>query len=534
MPSGSTTVGRVQVPVQASGNGADLQVTLCPDNGSGSPNLAGALASVTVPASHILAWSAPGSLASAGPLALARYNTSLVGDYSTGPWAQPAVSSNGAGSFATPATSGNFTVLAGGYDSTANTAAGTVSVIAYQGTSVSGGATQPSLPQPAWYTCATVTSDSVVVAGGRNTTTEFATAWTAPWSPGTGAVGAWSAQQALPSAVVYGAMVSWGTQVYVIGGSPNAAAASATSAVWTASSQSGQITAWTACPPLPQALMQAYAAVVGNWLIVAGGVNTAGNPVSSCWYTEINSDGSLAGWRQGPALPQSCFSFSPGWNLAVTDSAVMIISGTATTGTVSTYTQVLSVDPTGVADAWQLQNWGGSTYGEYQVAAYPAGPSGEWQVFNLHTTSYDTAQLGPVPLISVPLPVSGLTPGATYHVVMHQSGGSLNDSLQVGIMVSAPPTHWLSAPVGTGGPWTSQPGQVAMNVLDRTAGGPVLHLTEDAGARVTSPVWASATGQLAGLTESVVFPAGSPEAVLGTVTEVVWTDGYPTGLVNLA
>ena len=533
LPPGSTAVGRVQVPVTASGNGADLQVTLCPDNGSGSPQLSSPLASVTVPASHVAALSANGSLAAAGPLATAQFNTAFLGAPGTGPWAQPAVSANGAGSYATPATSGGFTALIGGYDATANAASGYTAVIASQGASVSGGVTQPALPQAAYYTCAAITTDSVVVAGGRNNTTGFATVWTASWDAGTGTIGSWSAQQALPAAVVYGAMASWGTTVYVIGGSPAGAASGAVSSVWTASSASGQVSAWTAAPPLPVKLQQAYAAVIGNWLVVAGGLGTSGTAVASTWYSAINADGSLAGWQQGPALPLAVFAFGPGWNTVATDSALAIVSGTATTPATSPYTQVLAVSPDGPAPAWQLQNWGGSVFGVFQCAAYPAAGPGQWQAFNLHLSSYDTALMSPVPLLSVPLPVSGLTPGATYHVVLRQAGGSDTDSLALGAMASSG-TGWLWQ-AKAGGAWTPNPGQqVAVNVFDQAPGGSVLHLVQDAGAGVTTLAWQGASGLLNGVLESAVFPPGSPQATLPSVVQVTYgTGGVPTGLVQL-
>jgi hypothetical protein len=181
-----------------------------------------------------------------------------------------------------------------------------------------------------------------------------------------------------------------------------------------------------------------------------------------------------------------------------------------------------------------VQNWVGSVSGYFQVGVYQSGASGQWQVFNLHLAGYDYATLGPVPMVSVPLPASGLTPGATYHVVLHQSGGSLNDSLAAGVLGSGAGTHLLTSPAGAA-TWTQQAGiQVAVNVMDKTPGGPVLHLTEDGGDRVTSPVYYGGSGLLAGVMEGTVFPAGSPEAVLGTVTQVVWTGGYPAGLANLA
>jgi len=531
MPAGATAVGRVQVPVQASGSGADLQVSLCPDNGSGSPNVSSPLASVTVPASHIAALSAAGSLATAGPLATAQCNTALPGTWSPSPWTQPALSANGAGSYATPATSGGFTALVGGYDTTAAAPSASVYVIASQGATVSTGTAQPSLPKAAYLAAAAVTTDSVVVAGGLGAAGALGNAWTASWDPGLGVIGAWSAQQALPAASVNAAMASWGTTVYVIGGSTAGTAATAVSTVLTASASTGQISAWTAGPPLPVKTFAPYAAVVGSWLVVAGGQSTAGAAQTAVWYSAVNADGSLAGWQQGPSLPQPAYAYGPSWNLAVTDSAVMIVGGPTTGGANSPYTQVLAVSPDGPAAAWQLSNWDG---GEFQAAAYPAAGPGQWQLFSLHTTTFATGLLYPVPLLSVPLPVSGLTPGATYHVVLRQSGGSAVNSLALGAMASGTGAGWLWQP-RSGGTWTPAPGQqVAVNVFDQTAGGNPLHLVQDSGAGVTTLTYQGAGGLLNGVLESTVFPPGSPEAVLPSVVQVTYgTGGVPTGLVQL-
>jgi hypothetical protein len=117
---------------------------------------------------------------------------------------------------------------------------------------------------------------------------------------------------------------------------------------------------------------------------------------------------------------------------------------------------------------------------------------------------------------------------------MRQSGGSLNDSLQLGV-ISSSGTGYLTAPRGSDSSWSPTFGaQVALNVYDGSAAGNVLHLVQDSGAGLTTLIRDSATGLLVGVMESAAFPTESPEAVLGTVTQVQWTTGYPTGLVTLA
>lgn len=536
MPGGVTAIGRIEVAVQAIGNGADLQVTLYPDS-SGNPNLASPLASATVPAAHIAALSATGSLASAGPLATAASNTAFPGSGVTAAWSQPAVSLNGTGTFATPVTSGNWTLFLGGFDATAVTAIAQVTSVQYLGGgAVSGAIPQPSLPQAAWFMCAAATPDAIVAAGGTGTGGAFANVWTAPWDPATGTLGAWSAQQSLPAVNVSAGMAAWNETVYVTGGTPSTGA-SAVAAVWYAAVANGQVTSWTAGPPLPKPLSKPYTAVAGNWLIVAGGVDASGTALSATWYSAINGDGSLAGWQAGPPLPAPAYAFGPAWNLIVTDSAVTISSGTTTGGAASVCTQVLAVSPDGPAPEWQLLDYNltPAAGDVYQAAAYPSGNPGEWEAFGFIPASYTSAALYPVPVISVPLPASGLTPGATYHLVFRQAGGdALNNYVQAGELGAAtPPAPWLYSVRGSGGPWSSHANRaVAVSVYDQSATGPLLHLYEDAGARLTTLVQASASGQLLGVCEATQFADGT---MLAPVTQVTYgPTGLPSGTVQLA
>lgn len=539
LPGGVTAIGRVEVAVQAVGAGADLQVTLYPDT-AGAPNTGSPLASTIVPAAHIAALGAAGSLATAGPLATSQSNTVLSGPSVTVAWTQPAVSANGSGTFATPVTAGNWTVFLGGFDATAVAAITSVSGVQYLGGgTVSGAVTLPALPQAAWFILGAATPDTMVAAGGTNTVGGLASVWTAPWDPVAGTLGAWSGQQALPAANVSGAMASWGQVVYVAGGAADGTTAHATAAVWYATVSGGQITAWTAGIPLPQPLLKPYLAVVGNWLIVAGGQNTAGTAQSATWYAAIGSTGVPGPWQAGPALPEPVYDFGPSWNLLVTDSAVTIVAGPTTGGTGVSVTQVLAVSPDGPGDEWQLQDFSLAAAFEFQAAAYPTGTAGQWEAFAFLLTSYASVTMYPVPMISVPLPATGLTPGNTYHVVLHQVGGdTTNNYVLTGeIGATTPPAPWQFSTRGSGGPWTTKPNRALMlNVYDQTPGGGPLHLWEDSGARVTSLVRAGSGSQLLGVLEATQFPSGAPEAVIGPVTQVNW-DGSgtrPTGTVQLA
>jgi hypothetical protein len=529
MPAGKTVIGRVTLPLSPAGNGADVTVSLCADSG-GSPGTV--IASTRVPASWIAQLAAPSGLGTGGPLATAQSNTMMFGAGATTAWAQPAVSLNGSGNYAAPVTSGNYTILLGGYDATASAAVATVATIAYLGGgAVSGPVPQPSLPQAAYLGMAAATADTVIFAGGAAGASRFANVWTASWDPSTGTVGAWTAQTSLPAAVVSGGMATSGTEVYVAGGNTADTDATSVAAVWYASAVNGQIQSWTAGPALPQAVSGPYVAVVNGWLIVAGGQNASGTALTAVWYSPIQPDGSLGGWQPGPALPTPAYALSPGWNLAVTGDAMVIVSGPTTSGA-SAYTQALTVTADGPAPAWQSMLVYNAT-GDFQTAFYPGSPAGSWEVFNLHLTSYDTIPLVPLPLISVPLPATGLTAGGTYHILLHQDGGDLNDYTAVGLDPSALPTAAQTRPNG-GGSWTGLPDGYAViaGVCDQTPGGQVIHTWEDSGARITTLVYGGAYGPLMGLCEGTAFADGT---MLSAVTEVTYSSsGQPAGLVQLA
>lgn len=530
MPSGSTAVGRVTLPLSPAGNGADVTVSLCADSG-GAPG--SVIVSTRVPAAHLAQLAAPSGLGSGGPLATAQSNTMMFGAGTTAAWAQPAVSLNGSGNYAAPVTSGNYTILLAGFDATASAAVATVATIAYLGGgAISGPVPQPSVPQAAFQAMAAATADTVVFAGGTSGPGHyFASVWTASWDPSTGTVGAWTAQTSLPAAVVSGGMAASGSTVYVAGGNTADTAATSTAAVWQASAVNGQIQSWAAGPSLPQAVSGPYVAVVNGWLVVAGGANASGTAVTSVWCSQIQADGSLGGWQPGPSLPAPAYAYSPGWNLAVAGDAMSVVAG-STTGGATTETQTLTVTADGPAPAWQVMqvyNAGG----QWQTAAYPGAAGGSWEVFNLHLATYDTVPLVPLPMISVPLPATGLTSGGTYHILCHQdAGGDLNDYTTLGLDPSALPAPAQTRP-NAGGSWTGQPDGYAViaSVWDQTPGGRILHTWEDSGARITTMVYAGAGGQLLGLCEATEFEDGT---MLAAVTQVTYTGSLPAGTVQLA
>lgn len=518
LPSGVTSVGRAEVAVLASGAGADLQVLLCPDNGSGAPVTGTPLASAVIPASHITSVSPGGSLAAgAPPLATAAAAAAWAGPQSRYTWTQPAGTVNGSPTYASAVTSGNWTLFVAGVDGVSFNAVSAVAAVQYLGGGlVSGAVQQPGLPQGAWELMTAVTTDAVIACGGltANSLSDVtADVWSASWDPSTGTLGAWSAQQALPAPLMCAGAAAWQNTVYLCGGTIDLATPQ--SGVLIGQEQNGQITAWTQGPSLPSPTFKPLTAVIGNWLIVAGGnINSTGT-TAAVWYAAIQPDGTLGAWQAGPSLPVSVMADWPGCCLAVTDSAMIIVNGQYLFNTPSgVYTrslsiQSLTVGASGPASEWQMQAWSlpGGVMADSQCAAYPDGQG--WELVSFQPGYYASAPLTLAPLVSVPLPASGLTAGATYHLVLRQLGGDTTvNYLSLGMLnpVAGGGAQYASR---YGSSWTAFPGPaaVAVNVEDATPGGPPVHLTQDGGARITTLVTAPASGQLLGVLDTTAFPS---------------------------
>lgn len=538
MPAGHTAVGRVALPILATGGAADLVVSLCSDDGSGNPVTTSPLATTTIPATWFLNLSAAVGVVGAGEedtaalLATPTFNSAALGSTVAKSWNVPAVGPNGAGSYSTPVVSGNYAVFLGGYDSTSATAESVVATVQYLGDqNLSGPTLQPSLPQALFYAAAAATTGAIVVAGGQPTTaTATANVWVASWDRPAGKVGAWSKQTSLPVAVAQNVMAAYGDTVYMIGGigggtvNPN---------VYVASVSNGQINAWSLGPPLPgPALYSQCAAVVGNWLIVAGGQDSAGTVYATTYYSYINSDGSLSGWRTGPSLLTPVYQGSPQWDVAVTDTAMIIVGGVTTGAAYTTEVQILETSPSGIG-TWQQQNYANPP-SYWQLLTFQDS-DGNWTLIFPYGSNYYPATVYKMPLMSIPLPASGLTAGAKYHVYMHQVNGDASNYLQFGIEGSPLPDGLLyRAPYTTGAWGTDAPNAMNMTVYDQTATGPLLHTWEDpssgAAARATTLVY-DGGGRLLGMCDATAMPNealnSNPTFTTGT-TPWVATNGTIT------
>jgi len=486
LPGGSTSIGRVTVPIMPTGKGADLLVTLYPDNGSGAPNVNIPLASTFIPAAWISSMAAPLGLPAGGPVASPKFNTlSGTGGIGAQPWAGPVGDASGIAQNSSMTVSGNYIITAGGFTTTSVAAVNTIPYLG--GTTIGRGIPQPPLPTATNYGTLVATPTSLIYAGGIASGPRVSTVWVASWDPNAGKVGSWSSQAALPYAPAAASGAVWNNTMYILGGSDGT---NNFNSVYYTSVPNGQITAWTAGPPLPQALNSVICGVVGNWLVAVGG-STSGNtsaPVQSTasYYSAIQPDGSLGAWQTGPSLTLGVSAYAPGWDVVVTDSAIVVFCGFVAGLAVTQGILVLPVSPLGLGERWYPFQW--REAGVEMAAGFPIG-NGQWFVVNpnIPVSQYFYTTFSPVPQISVPLPASGLTGGSTYHVVMQQrQTAGASDYLSYGITMETPGTSGNAAAlqssrhantwaqvVGTG-TWT-----VPMTVYDNTASGAVLHTWED-------------------------------------------------------
>lgn len=534
MPAGQTAIGRIKAALLPVGDGADLQVSLCAD-AFGSPGAV--LASTIVPKEQLTALAAPAGLTAAGPLAAAADNILQAGLFTARAWTGAATSAGGLLSSASAAYSGNYLALIGGTDSSSSATLPTVYTVQLTTDGPGPAVAQPSLPQGLVAAGVAATSDTLIVAGGWTGTAFSAAVYTATWNSNTGTVSAWSSQAALPHAVQSCPTAVWNnTTVFVLGGRDSS---NVYADVYAGTLSNGTVTAWNVSQPLPVPLYGAITAVIGNLLIVAGGFPTiGGSAVSTTYWAQINPDGSLSAWQTGPTMPQAIGNVDPGITL-VTDSGLYIMGGNPadTPGSFSPSLQSLTATADGLG-TWQQQILGNNATISLITGGFSNGDgSYTLTAFSLGSGPFsNTATVDTVPYPSIPLPASGLTPGATYHLVFHQIGGDLDNNLQVG-EITTTATQWLYSTRYSGGPWTGHANHaILFQIYDQTATGDLLHVWQDPGssnlAAATVTQVFNSRGLLLGVCESTLqldtalnsnptFTTGTAPwtAVFGTLTQ---------------
>lgn len=541
-----TAIGRVTIPVFPIGAGADLIVSLHADS-SGTP---GTLITRTrVPATWINTQAAvtgtdvPGSPGdpiltyTGSPLATAADNTLTFANVANYTFNQPTPTGGGGTNLPATASNGNNLIILVGGSNAAGQIVGDTYTIAYGGDAVLG-APVPQSALPVGndlYAGIAVTTDPtsgdqyVVVAGGATGTltsvTTVATVYAASIDAATGNLGSWSAQTSLPQALQTLTSAASGNNVYTVGGvTPSN---TIVDAVYYATMQNGQISAWNSGPALPVPVYNAFAAVSNGFLLVAGGYTATGlaGPTAAAWYAPINADGSLGDWQPAPPLPSVNADFASGSMTAGQYGVVL-------RGAVNAGLFALPMSAAGPGPAWQSYGFPGIALD----ALLPDG-DGRWRWFEIYAgTTYASSVFTLTPYISVPLPAAGLSNGATYHVVMRSPSQDPNNYLTLAIANGAVFPGSPSALTRAKGAsaWVSNGGNaVPVAVYDNSNGtatpgqanNQVVHTWEDSGARITTLVRATTPDRrMLGICEATAQPGpvlnSNPTFTAGTAP---WT-----------
>lgn len=513
-----TVIGRVGIPLLSVGNGADLLVSLCSDNGSGAPGTM--ITQTRIPASWIYQLSAVSSLSvpstqapvlqyTNNPLATAMFNTIRLGTESTGTWQAPGptVPSSGAPAVTSydTGTGTGYLFIAGGYNSATSALTAQAFTVAFDSAgSIVSSLAQPSLPQAFSGSALTVvpstengsTTLTLCLLGGVISGSISSDVYTATFDPSTGLVGAWSAQTSLPVGLTNIPIAAANGYVYVLGGE-NPSDEGVTT-VYYAQISNGQITAWNKTTPAPVFTFGSYATVINNQVWLFTGDETV-------YYSAINANGTLGPWITGPAV-----------------SYALVATGQVTAFSSAGFmnTQAVPFTATSNGPALAFTYEGGADLTTYNdIIGNCFIQAGQWMTVGVNYSNqyaYGPAYLQPS--ISVPLPATGLTNGSTYHVLMQQQGGDLNNYLWLATdtdVVTTPggatdyPTlltssrdvdAWTAASSGTA---------VPLQVFDQTVVGQPLHTWVDSGARVSTLVTATTPDlRLLGLCEATRIGLG--------------------------
>lgn len=510
--SGSTSVtGKVEIPLLAVGNGADVRVSICNDQGGGSnPDLLNPLSSSIIPASWLVNLGAQFGLASGGSMAHPTFNTLfLSGGITSSTWSGPAaVSGSPTSGFSSCTTSGNYFLMAGGKDGSSNPLS-LVSTAVYEGGTTMGPAVaQPSLPAASYNGALSATNNTLVYMGGRTGSSDLNTVYTASWDPNSGVVGSWSSQPVLPANMVRSSSAvntTTGT-VYVAGGLDSTNTLNAN--VYYATVTNGQITGWNTGPQLPSPVWGGYCAVLGNFLIYAGGSTTSATSgsVTNVYFASLDPvTGQIIGtWNTGPSLLNACMAPGAGnTGFVLTDSALCIMSGNSS-GSDTPNCQILTANSQDLATNWTRVVWTEAI--EAPWAAFSSGNSGEWQIFRMAPNSGTilSSTFVPVPLISVPIDTA-LFNGLVYHVVVQVGPGQdASSSVEVGFVNSSSGTNAITQARhhnnDLGGSWTNvsitgvtAPASIPINIYTKGSNifpgyyypSHLLHTREDTSSQAT-------------------------------------------------
>jgi hypothetical protein len=153
-----------------------------------------------------------------------------------------------------------------------------------------------------------VTKNRVYVYGGFNGSSHVGTGYTAQINAD-GTLGAWAAATTLPTVYAYSTAVVTKNRVYLLGGYINNS--TATNNIFVADiNADGTIGTWSNGPAMPGATAYSHAFINGNRVYVVGGYS--GTALSVIYSSDIKEDGSLGIWSTETSLPFTLYQSAVG------------------------------------------------------------------------------------------------------------------------------------------------------------------------------------------------------------------------------
>ena len=200
--------------------------------------------------------------------------------------------------------------------------------------------TGTSLPSAYYSSPAVVTNSRIYLLGGYTGSSATSTVYqTTINSDGT--IGTWTTGTALPVAAYDTSAVVIGSKVYLMG--LRTGTSTTLSTVYVSNiNADGTLAGWNTTNSLPGALSSSAAVVTNSRIYLFGG-NTGGTTVATVYTAPINADGTLGTWTTGTNLPAALQQLTP----IVTNSRVYLIGGyTGTSATSTVYTAPINADGT--------------------------------------------------------------------------------------------------------------------------------------------------------------------------------------------
>jgi hypothetical protein len=195
------------------------------------------------------------------------------------------------------------------------------------------------LPYSAYFLSASVWNNRIYVIGGWTDSGETNGVFSANIQSD-GSLSTWSAQTIAPTGIFTHAGVANG-MLYVLGGGINQGTALTSNVYFTKINADGSLAGWKLTAPMPQAIGNFSAVAADGRLFSMGGWN-ASTPINSFYITDVAGGGSLVAWSAGSPLPQKLFYLAA----TISDSNIYVSGGASPTQPSSTvYSMALPAPP---------------------------------------------------------------------------------------------------------------------------------------------------------------------------------------------